>query len=98
MKKKTMKAARPRSSKRPIHLRTIGDLVDAHEWLFNEQREGKIDPKTADALNTTLKGSVYLNAKLRLDMAKIMVQAQIKKIRIPDRYLPPFDEPAAAKS
>lgn len=90
MKRKTTKAT-PRSSKRPTHLRTIGDLVSAHEWLFNQQREGKIDPKTADALNTTLKGSVYLNAKLRLDMAKIMVQAQIKKIDIPERYLPPFD-------
>ena len=89
MKKKTTKVTR--AAKRPTHLRTIGDLVSAHEWLFNEQREGKIDPKTADALNTTLKGSVYLNAKLRLDMAKIMVQAQIKKIDIPERYLPPFD-------
>lgn len=91
MKRKMTKAATPRSSRRPTHLRTIGDLVSAHEWLFNQQREGKIDPKTADALNTTLKGSVYLNAKLRLDMAKIMVQAQIKKIDIPERYLPPFD-------
>ena len=72
-------------------LRTVPDLIEAHEWLFNQQRDGHIDPKTADALNTTLKGSVYLNAKLRLDMAKIMVQAEIKKIDIPDRYLPPFE-------
>lgn len=86
------KAAKSRPPTRAIHLRTVGDLVEAHEWLFNQQREGKIDPKTADALNTTLKGSVYLNAKLRLDMAKILVQAQIKKIEIPEQYLPPFGE------
>lgn len=79
-----------------IKLRTVNDLVDAHEWLFNEQKEGRIDAKTADALNTTLKGSVYLNAKLRLDAAKILVQAQMKKINIPSRYLPPLgDEPAS---
>ena len=83
--------------KADIHLRTVGDLIEAHEWLFNEQREGKIDPKTADALNTTLKGSVYLNAKMRLDVAKIMVQAQIKKIDIPARYLPPFGETAPSR-
>lgn len=71
-----------------IHLRTINDLTDAHEWLFNQQKTGSIDAKTADALNTTLKGATYLRAKLRLDAAKIIIQAQIKKIDVPPNLLP----------
>jgi hypothetical protein len=71
-----------------IKLRTVSDLTDAHEWLFNQQRSNAIDAKTADALNTTLKGAVYLRAKLRLDAAKIVLQAQIKKITVPDNLLP----------
>jgi hypothetical protein len=71
-----------------IALKTIKDLSEAHEWLFNRQQSGQIDAKTADSMNTTLKGAVYLNAKLRLDAAKIMVQAKIKKIDIPLEYLP----------
>lgn len=71
-----------------MQLRTISDLTNAHEWLFNQQKDGKIDAKTADALNTTLKGSVFLNAKLRLDAAKIWMQAQVKKIEIPAGLLP----------
>lgn len=69
-------------------LRTIEDLTNAHEWLFNRQKDGRIDSKTADALNTTLKGSVFLNAKLKLDAAKIYMQAMIKKIDIPKGLLP----------
>lgn len=71
-----------------MSLRTIADLTDAHEWLFNKQKDGKIDAKTADALNTTLKGSVFLNAKLKLDAAKIYMQAMVKKIDIPKGLLP----------
>ena len=73
-----------------MSLKTIPDLVVAHEWLFNEQRAGKIDAKTADALNTTLKGSVYLNGKLKLDAAKLVIQAQIKKLDVPAGLLPPW--------
>ena len=69
-------------------LRTTEDLVNAHEWLFNNQKDGKMDPKMADDLNTTLKGCVYLNAKLKLDYAKIYIQAQIKKIDLPKGFLP----------
>jgi len=76
------------SEQKKMPLRTVTDLTEAHEWMFNEQRNGKMDAKTADALNTTLKGSVYLNAKLRLDAAKIFMQAQIKKIEIPKGLLP----------
>lgn len=71
-----------------IKLRTIDDLTKAHEWLFNQQKGGTIDAKTADALNTTLKGATYLRAKLRLDAAKIVLQAQIKKISVPANLLP----------
>jgi len=76
------------SEPKKMPLRTIADLVDAHEWLFNRQKDGGIDAKTADALNTTLKGSVYLNGKLKLDAAKILINAQIKKIDIPKGLLP----------
>jgi len=69
-------------------LKTIVDLTEAHEWLFNEQRNGTIDAKTADALNTTLKGSVYLNGKLKLDMAKLIIMSKIKKLDIPKGLLP----------
>jgi hypothetical protein len=69
-------------------LKTIPDLITAHEWLFNAQRNGLIDGKTADGLNTTLKGVNYLRAKLPMDAAKLMVQAKIKKIDIPDGLLP----------
>lgn len=75
-------------SKSSMKLRTVGDLVDAHEWLFNEQRSNSIDSKTADALNTTLKGATYLLGKLRLDYAKLLLQSQIKKINLPDKLLP----------
>lgn len=71
-----------------VKLRTINDLAAAHEWLFNRQKNGKIDPKTADSLNTTLKGQVYLLGKLRLDVAKLMLQANIKKQEIPQGMLP----------
>lgn len=66
-----------------IRLRTIAELQEAHEWLLNEQRNGKIDAKRADGINTTLKGATYLNAKLKMDAAKLYLQAQIKKVDMP---------------
>jgi hypothetical protein len=74
----------------PLQLRNLDDLVSAHEWLFNQQKENKIDGKTADALNTTLKGQTYILGKLRLDYAKLFMQSQIKKIQIPKGMLPPI--------
>ena len=64
-------------------LRTIADLQEAHEWLFNKQKDGTIDAKAVDGLNTTLKGAVYLNVKLKLDAAKLITTASIKKIELP---------------
>lgn len=85
---------KPDDKERLIPLRTVADLSAAHEWLFNKQRDGGIDAKTADAMNTTLKGSVFLNAKLRLDAAKIFLQARIKKIEIPEGMFPDLEVPA----
>jgi hypothetical protein len=78
-------------AKLQTRLRSIPDLVEAHEELYNHVRNGKIDNKTADALNTTLKGQTYLLAKLRLDAAKVMLQASIKKVDIPVKFLPIFE-------
>ena len=71
-----------------IKLRSVEDLTEAHEWLFNAQRTGTIDAKTADALNTTLKGSLYLLARLKLELAKLMIQCKIKKLQMPAGLLP----------
>jgi hypothetical protein len=71
-----------------MRLRTPEDLTLAHEWLLNQQRDGKIDSKTADGINTTLKGATYLNAKLRIDAAKLFLQAAIKKVEIPPEMMP----------
>ena len=68
---------------KPIKLRTIDDLNGALEWLYTQQKEGKLDAKTADALNTTIKQASYLNGKLKLDYLKLMLTAKIKKIELP---------------
>ena len=77
-----------KDAKPAVSLRSPGDLVTAHEWLFERQKNGEIDAKTADALNTTLKGSTALLVKYRLDAAKIALQAAVKKVSLPDRMLP----------
>ena len=68
------------TTKGKISLKTPADLIDAVEALYTEQHNGKIDAKTADALNTTLKAAIYLRAKLPMDYAKLYFQAQVKKI------------------
>jgi hypothetical protein len=73
----------------PMKLRTREDLTEALEWLFNQQKDGKIDGKAGDGMNTTIKGLIYLNHKLPQELFKIFVQAQIKKIEIPVGLLPP---------
>lgn len=65
-------------------LRTIGDLLEATEDLYNRLETGQLDAKTADAMNTVIKSSTYLLAKLPMDAYKIFVQAKIKKIEIPE--------------
>lgn len=73
-------------------LKTITDLNNAHEWLFNRQVNQLVDNKTADSMNTTLKGVVYLNSKLRMDAAKLILTARIKKVDIPEGMLPDLKE------
>jgi len=79
----------PRGPEVPLmRLRSIHDLTQAQEWLWNKQTSGQIDAKTADALNTTLKGSIFLHAKLKLDAAKLWLNAHVKKIELPPGLLP----------
>jgi len=46
-------------------------------------------------MNRTLKGAVYLNAKLRLEAAKLLIQARIKKIDLPPGMLPTLSQLAS---
>ena len=80
-----------------IKLRTIGDLIDAGEWMFNRQQRGELDAKSADAMNTTLKGQSYLVAKLPMERAKLFVTARIKKIDLPPALFPTGVLPAAGE-
>jgi len=80
-----------------FQLRSIEDLTTAGEWLFNKQRSGSIDAKAADGMNTTLKNQIYLTAKLRLDAAKIILAAKIKKVDIPAEMLPDLTATAGKK-
>ena len=72
----------------PVRLRTIADLQEAHEFLFNAQRAGQLDGKAVDGMNTTLKGSVYLNVKLPMDALKLYVIARKAKIEVTSKMLP----------
>ena len=72
-----------KQKKEKFNLRTVEGMNYAHEWLFNQQVAGKVDNKSADAMNTTLKGSMYLNGKLKLDAAKLFYNAAVKKIELP---------------
>jgi len=71
-------------------LRTVADTVVAVERLYNQQVNGLIDTKTADGINTTLKGAIYLNAKLKMDAAKLIMQSKIKKLQLPAGLLETF--------
>lgn len=96
-RRKVNKMAEKEKPKR-IRLRTIPEMREASEWLFNEIKDGHIDNKTGDALNTTFKQSVYLNATLPATFAKIIIQAAIKKVSLPDGLLPEIVFPWAEKN
>ena len=81
--------------KKVFRLRSIDDLNDAHEHVFNQQANGQIDGKTADGLNTTLKGSVYLNVKLKMEAFKLQVMAHKAKMEVPPVMLPEGMRPKA---
>jgi hypothetical protein len=65
-------------------LRTVEDLRLAYETLYNRQAAGELDAKTSDGLNTTLKGSTYLNVKLPMEAWKLVITAQKQKAHIPE--------------
>lgn len=69
-------------AKKKITLRTVEDLVDANEWMFNRQNSGQLDAKSADAMNTTLKGQKSLLVDIPMSLLKLAVTAQIKKVKI----------------
>lgn len=71
-----------------FNLQTIEGLSDAHAYVFNRQKTGDIDPKTADSMNTTLKGLLYLQGKLKIEAAKLYILSQTKHIQIPPELLP----------
>jgi len=72
----------------PMRLRSVDELQTALEVIFNQQRAGKLDGKTADGLNTTLKGAIYLGPKLHMEAAKLYILAQKAKIQLPPMMLP----------
>lgn len=74
--------------KLPKRLRTIGELNEANEYILHQLREGKLDGKLADGMNTAVKAGVYLNVKLRMDAFKILAQTRMKKIDMPFDLLP----------
>lgn len=78
-----------------IRLRSIEDLQNAYEELYNRQRDNKIDAKAVDGMNTTLKGATYLAAGLRMKLVDIYLKAQIKKLEIPPVMLPEGMRPKA---
>jgi len=71
-----------------MRLRTREELQEATEFIFNEQRAGKLDGKTADGLNTTVKNAIYLGPKLSMEALKFYVMATKSKIQIPPIMLP----------
>ncbi len=60
--------------------------------MFRDVREGRVDSKMADALNTLVKNQIYLNVKLRMDYLKIYAQAQMKKITLPENIVPDLSD------
>ena len=68
-----------------FRLRTVEDINAALEDLYERQRDGNVDAKAADGMNTTIKGAMALNVKLPMDALKIFVQASIKKVIIPQK-------------
>jgi hypothetical protein len=77
-------------------LRTREGLNEAIGYIYEQQKAGKIDPKTADALNTTVKTSMELNVKLPLKLFDIVVKARMKKLELPGGILPTWALPEQA--
>ncbi len=77
------------ADRKTFKLRSLDDVNEAQEWLFNEQRDGAMDTKRADGMNTTLKGCQGL-LKLRMEAWKLWVTMQTKKLgKVPRSLIPP---------
>ena len=66
----------------------MAELSEAHESLYNDQISGRLDAKQAGAINNTLRGSTYLNVKVKMDMTKLILQAHARKVVLPTNSLP----------
>ena len=74
-------------TKQQYPLKTPEDISAAYERLYNRQLNGEVDAKSVDGMNTTLKGSTYLNVKLKMDYLKMFLTAAIKKVDMPAEVL-----------
>jgi len=79
-----MEMARPKK----FSLRTPSEISEGYERVFNDMIAGKIDARAGRALGTVLNGAGYLNGKLKLEAAKLYVQASNKGLDIPPEMLP----------
>lgn len=82
-----------KEEKKKIPLQSVKDLAEANEWMFNRQKNGEIDAKSADAMNTTLKGQKSLIVDVPLQLFKIAVTASIKKVQIDPQIFSRFGLP-----
>ena len=71
-----------------VRLRTVPQITEAYEWLFEQQRDAKLDTKRADGLNTTLKGVTKLRVEIPMKLATLWFQSQLKKVTVPEKFLP----------
>lgn len=71
-----------------VSLRTPEEVNNAQTEVFILVRDGKIDTKTADVLNTCLKNSTYLAAKLPMQVLDLFMRSSAKRMSIPKRFLP----------
>ena len=76
-----------------LDLKSREGLNEAIAYIYEQQKEGRIDPKTADALNTTVKTSIELNVKLPMKLFDTVVKARLKKLDLPMGILPAWALP-----
>ena len=76
--------AEPAKELPKIPLRTLDDLKAAYELIYNQQAHGLVDGKTAEQINSTLKGQRMLILDFPAKLANIFLTAQIKKVTLPE--------------
>lgn len=83
--------------KKHVDLRTRDGLNDALAHVYEQQSEGKLDAKSADALNTTIRTSMELNVKLPMKLFETVVKARMKKLELPAGILPTWALPVSTE-